>query len=57
MIAAGRARPSIPEYYKVSRQLQAMFEAATSDSVPVDDSVRRAAEFIAVISERPYRPT
>jgi hypothetical protein len=29
--------------------LQAMFEAAIADSVPVDDVVRRAAEFIGVI--------
>jgi hypothetical protein len=49
MIAAGRARPSIPGYFKVSRQLQAMFEAAIVDSAPVDDIVRRTAEFIGVI--------
>lgn len=49
MIAAGRARPSIPGYFRVSRQLQAMFEAAIADSAPVDDIVRRAAEFIGVI--------
>jgi multiple sugar transport system substrate-binding protein len=52
MIASGRPRPSIPEYFKVSRQLQAMFEAAISDSTPVDEIVRRAAEFISVISGR-----
>ena len=52
MITAGRARPSIPEYAKVSRQLQAIFEAAISDSASVDEIVRRAAEFIGVISER-----
>jgi multiple sugar transport system substrate-binding protein len=56
MIAAGRARPSIPEYVKVSRQLQAMFEAAISETMPVDEIVRRAAQFIGVISERPCRP-
>ncbi|NIV29888.1 MAG: extracellular solute-binding protein [Anaerolineae bacterium] len=49
MISAGRARPSIPGYFKVSRQLQAMFEAAIADSAPVDDIVRRTAEFIGVI--------
>jgi len=52
MIVSGRARPSIPEYVKVSRQLQAMFEAAISDSAPVDEIVRRTAEFISVISGR-----
>ena len=49
MIASGRARPSIPGYFRVSRQLQAMFEAAISDHAPVDEVVRRAAEFIGVI--------
>lgn len=53
MIASGRARPSIPEYVKVSRQLQAMFEAAISETGPVDEIVRRVAEFIGVITERP----
>lgn len=52
MVASGRARPSIPEYFKVSRQLQAMFEAAISDSAPVEEIARRAAEFVSVISGR-----
>jgi hypothetical protein len=52
MLASGRARPSIPEYFKVSRQLQAMFEAAISDSAPVEEIVRRTAEFVSVISGR-----
>ncbi|MEE8306925.1 MAG: extracellular solute-binding protein, partial [Gammaproteobacteria bacterium] len=52
MIAGGHARPSIPEYLKVSRQLQSMFEAVISDSVPVEEIVRRTAEFIGVISSR-----
>lgn len=56
MIASGSARPSIPEYVKVSRQLQAMFEAAISNSTPVGNVARRAAEFIGAISERPYQP-
>ncbi len=56
MIASGRARPSIPEYVKVSRQLQAMFEMAASNAAPIDEIVRRAAEFIAVISDRPCQP-
>lgn len=54
-VASGRARPSIPEYVKVSRQLQAMFEAAIAETTPIDEIVRRAAEFISVISERPFR--
>jgi len=56
MIASGRARPAVPEYVKVSRQLQAMFEAAISTTAPVGEIVRRAAEFIGAISERPCRP-
>lgn len=56
MIASGRARPSIPEYVKVSRQLQAMFGAALSGTAPVGEIVRRTAEFIGVISEQPCQP-
>lgn len=52
MVASGRARPSIPEYFKVSRQLQAMFEAAISSSTPIDEIVHRTAEFIGVIRGR-----
>lgn len=52
MIAGGHARPSIPEYFKVSRQLQSMFEAAISETAPVGEIVRRTAEFIGVISGR-----
>jgi hypothetical protein len=52
MIASGRARPSIPEYFRVSYQLQAMFEAAISGSTPVDEITRRTAEFVCVISGR-----
>jgi multiple sugar transport system substrate-binding protein len=54
MIVAGRARPSLPEYVKVSRQLQAMFEATISDSDPVEDIVQRTTEFISVITELPH---
>jgi ABC-type glycerol-3-phosphate transport system substrate-binding protein len=52
MIASGHSRPSIPGYFKISRQLQTMFEATISDSVPIDQIVRRTAEFIGVISGR-----
>jgi ABC-type glycerol-3-phosphate transport system substrate-binding protein len=53
MISAGRARPSVPEYAKVSHQLQEMFGAAISGAAPVDAITRRAAEFIGAICERP----
>lgn len=55
MIPLGRARPSIPEYVKVSRQLQAMFERTFSDPMPIEVLVRRTAEFISVICEVPCR--
>jgi ABC-type glycerol-3-phosphate transport system substrate-binding protein len=55
MIAAGRARPSIPEYVKVSRQLQRMFEVGISGREPVDDIVSRTARFIGVVAELPCR--
>jgi multiple sugar transport system substrate-binding protein len=54
MIAGGRARPSLPEYVKVSRQLQTMFEATISSSDPVEDIVHRTTEFISVITELPH---
>lgn len=57
MIASGRARPAIPEYFKVSRQLQGMFEAVISTDIPVEEIARRTAEFIGAISERPCRLT
>ncbi len=55
MIPLGRARPSIPEYVKVSRQLQAMFERTFSDPMPIETLIRRTAEFISVICEVPCR--
>ncbi|HDQ71152.1 MAG TPA: extracellular solute-binding protein [Chloroflexi bacterium] len=55
MIASGRARPSIPGYVKLSRQLQAMFEAAMSGDEPIGDITRRTSEFIGVIVELPCR--
>jgi ABC-type glycerol-3-phosphate transport system substrate-binding protein len=50
MIATGRARPSIPEYFMVSRQLQAMFEAVVAGEEEIDDIVRRTASFISVLT-------
>ena len=51
MLASGHARPSISGYFQVSRQLQAMFEAALSDSALIDEIVRRTADFIGAISD------
>ncbi|MCS7178151.1 MAG: extracellular solute-binding protein [Anaerolineae bacterium] len=54
-ISLGRARPSIPEYVKVSRQLQVMFEKTFSDPIPIEVLTRRTAEFISVICDAPCR--
>ncbi len=55
LVATSRARPSISEYARVSRQLQVLFEAALTASAPLDELVSRAAEFIGVLVERPVR--
>ncbi|MCX8066239.1 MAG: extracellular solute-binding protein [Anaerolineae bacterium] len=55
MMPLGRARPSIPEYVKVSRQLQMMFERTFSEPMSVEMLARRTAEFISVICEMPCR--
>ncbi|MCX7683503.1 MAG: extracellular solute-binding protein [Anaerolineae bacterium] len=55
MMMSGRARPSVPEYVIISRQLQSMFEAAISSSTPVDEIVQRAAEFIGLVVGGPAR--
>lgn len=57
LIASGRARPSTPEYFKVSRQLQAMFESVISSTQPIDQIVQRTAEFLSVITELPCQST
>jgi ABC-type glycerol-3-phosphate transport system substrate-binding protein len=56
-IASGRARPSTPEYFKVSRQLQIMFESVISSTKPIDQIVQRTAEFLSVITELPCQST
>ncbi len=52
MIVSGRARSPIPEYFRVSRQLQAMVEAAIAEPTPIDEIVRRTADYVGVISGR-----
>jgi hypothetical protein len=54
MTASARARPSIPGYVKISRQLQAMFAEVISGTAPIDEITQRTAAFIGVISERPH---
>ena len=53
MIASSRARPPMPEYFKISHQLEAMFEAAIIDAEPISEITNRTAQFISVISEKP----
>ena len=55
LMSTGRSRPSIPEYVKVSRQLQLMFQRAISEEAPIEEITARAAEFIGVVSERPVK--
>jgi ABC-type glycerol-3-phosphate transport system substrate-binding protein len=56
MLTVARARPTIPEYAKVSRQLQKMIETILTTDKPIPDVVARTSEFISVISDIPYRP-
>jgi ABC-type glycerol-3-phosphate transport system substrate-binding protein len=56
MIAASRARPSIPEYVRVSYQLQLMFEAVLSATTPIDEIVSRTSDFVRVLTESPFLP-
>ncbi len=56
-IASGRARPSIPDYARVSRQLQRMFETVFAEPTPVEQITRRTAERIAVITDLSCRET
>jgi hypothetical protein len=55
LLNAARARPLIPEYFRVSEQLQAMFESVIRTAVPPEQAVRRAAEFIGAITGLPLR--
>lgn len=54
-MASGHSRPAIPDYTKVSRQLQLMFESLFSEATPVEALARRSAEFISVLTEMPRR--
>ena len=54
-MSTGRSRPSIPEYVKVSRQLQLMFQRAISEQVSIAEITARAAEFMGAVSERPVK--
>jgi len=51
LIAAGRARPSLPGYFRVSRQLQVMFEDVISGEDAIEDIIRRTADFVGVLLE------
>jgi ABC-type glycerol-3-phosphate transport system substrate-binding protein len=55
LLGAARARPVMPEYVKVSAQLQTMFEAVITNTASCGDAVRRAAEFIGAIAGLPLR--
>jgi ABC-type glycerol-3-phosphate transport system substrate-binding protein len=53
LLGAARARPPIPDYAKVSRQLQRMFQNVLTTTKPIPQIVSRTSEFISVISEVP----
>jgi multiple sugar transport system substrate-binding protein len=55
LLRAARARPSTPEYFKVSKQLQVMFESVITNTTSAEHAVRRAAEFIGAITGLPLR--
>ncbi|MFZ5915995.1 MAG: extracellular solute-binding protein [Chloroflexota bacterium] len=50
LLGAARARPITPDYNKVSKQLQTMFESIVTHSSSVESAVRRTAEFIGAIT-------
>ncbi|MBN1179442.1 MAG: extracellular solute-binding protein [Anaerolineae bacterium] len=53
MLALARARPALPEYAKVSRQIQHMIEAVLTTDRAIPEIVARTSEFISVISDVP----
>jgi ABC-type glycerol-3-phosphate transport system substrate-binding protein len=53
MLYNARVRPLTPEYARVSEQLRAMIENAISDQMTVDEAVRKAAEIISALTDRP----
>jgi len=55
LLSAVRARPTTPDYTKVSMQLQNMFESAITNTASAEHVVRRAAEFIGAITGLPLR--
>jgi multiple sugar transport system substrate-binding protein len=55
LLSAARARPVTPDYVKVSRQLQTMFESVIANTASAEHAVRRAAEFIGAITGLPLR--
>ena len=53
MLYNARVRPLTPEYARVSEQLRAMIENAISSQMTVDEAVRKAAEIISALTDRP----
>jgi ABC-type glycerol-3-phosphate transport system substrate-binding protein len=50
LLSAVKSRPVTPDYVKVSKQLQTMFESVIVHTASAQDAVRRAAEFIGAIT-------
>lgn len=55
MLYQARVRPIIPEYAKVSEQLQIMMEQAVSGQMSAADAVAKAAEAISIITGLPQK--
>lgn len=55
LLSAVRSRPVTPDYVKVSKQLQTMFESTIARTASAQDAVRRAAEFIGAIAGLPLQ--
>lgn len=53
LLQAARARPPLPEYEKISRQLQRMFEETFTTDIPIPELVARTARYIGVLGEIP----
>jgi ABC-type glycerol-3-phosphate transport system substrate-binding protein len=51
MLSAARARPAIPEYAIISRQLQEMFQSILTTTTPIPEVVSRTCDFINVVTD------
>lgn len=55
LLGIARARPTIPEFARVSQQFQALIEDCVTGRRQVEDAVCRTAELLAAITGLPLR--